>query len=89
MGTIRESFRQMKAIMDEKIIWFAYYKEEPIAFILCLPDVNQILKHVNGKLNLWGKLKFLWYKTLLLSNDCASSSWVARKNTRITVLNQR
>jgi hypothetical protein len=62
MGTIRESFRQMKAIMDEKIIWFAYYKEEPIAFILCLPDVNQILKHVNGKLNLWGKLKFLWYK---------------------------
>lgn len=62
MGTIRESFRQMKAIMDEKIIWFAYYKDEPIAFILCLPDVNQILKHVNGKLNLVGKLKFLWYK---------------------------
>jgi hypothetical protein len=23
--------------------------------------VNQILKHVNGKLNLWGKLKFFWY----------------------------
>jgi hypothetical protein len=62
MGTIRESFRQMEAIMDEKIIWFAYYKDEPIAFILCLPDVNQILKHVNGKLNLIGKLKFLWYK---------------------------
>lgn len=62
MSTIRESFRQMQAIMDEKIIWFAYYKDEPIAFILCLPDVNQILKHVNGKLNLVGKLKFLWYK---------------------------
>ncbi|MFT3825942.1 MAG: GNAT family N-acetyltransferase [Chitinophagaceae bacterium] len=62
MGTIKESFRQMQAIMDEKIIWFAYYNDEPIAFVLCLPDVNQILKHVNGKLNLWGKLKFLWYK---------------------------
>lgn len=62
MGTIRESFRQMKAIMDEKIIWFAYYKDEPIAFVLCLPDVNQILKHVNGKLNILGKLKFLWYR---------------------------
>jgi hypothetical protein len=62
MGTIRESFRQMKAIMDEKIIWFGYYKDEPIAFVLCLPDVNQILKHVNGKLDLIGKLKFLWYK---------------------------
>lgn len=62
MGTIKESFRQMQAIMDEKIIWFAYHNNEPIAFVLCLPDVNQILKHVNGKLNLLGKLKFLWYK---------------------------
>ncbi len=43
--------------MDEKIIWFAYYKDEPIGFVVCLPDVNQILKHVNGKLNLWGKIK--------------------------------
>ena len=61
LGTVKESFRQMKPIMDEKIIWFAYYNDEPIAAILCLPDVNQLLKHVNGKLNLWGKLKFFWY----------------------------
>lgn len=62
IGTIRESFRQMKPIMDERIIQFAYYKDEPIGFVICLPDVNQILKHVNGKLNFIGKLKFLWYK---------------------------
>ncbi len=62
MPTIEESFRQMKSIMDPKIIWFAYHENEPIAFILCLPDINQILKHVNGKLNFWGKLKFLYYK---------------------------
>lgn len=62
MPTIRESFRQMRPVMDEKIIWFAYYQGEPIAFVLCLPDVNQLLKHVNGRLDLLGKLKFLWYK---------------------------
>ena len=62
MDTIRESFRQMKPIVDEKIIWYAYYENEPIAFILCLPDINQVLRHVNGRLNWWGKLKFLWYK---------------------------
>ncbi|HUR11607.1 MAG TPA: hypothetical protein VM012_09580, partial [Flavitalea sp.] len=61
METIRESFRQMKPILDEKIIWFAYYNEEPIATVVCIPDVNQILKHVNGKLNTWGKLKFAYY----------------------------
>ncbi|HEX9514313.1 MAG TPA: GNAT family N-acetyltransferase [Puia sp.] len=62
MATIRESFRQMRPVMDEKIIWFAYYHNEPIAFVLCLPDINQLLKHVKGKLNFMGKLKFLWHK---------------------------
>ena len=54
--------RQMKPIIDEKIIWFAYYKGEPVAFYLNLPEVNQIFKYVNGKLNVVGKLTFLWHK---------------------------
>jgi hypothetical protein len=52
----------MKPVMDEKLIWFAYYNNEPISFILCLPDINQVLKHLHGRMNLWGKLKFLWFK---------------------------
>jgi hypothetical protein len=59
--SVRDSFRQMKPIMDEKMIWFAYNEKEPVGFVVSLPDVNQILKHVNGKMNLLGKLKFLWY----------------------------
>jgi hypothetical protein len=62
METIRESFRQLRPIMDEKLLWFAYYEGEPIAFVICLPDANQILKHVNGRMNLQGKLKFLWHR---------------------------
>jgi GNAT superfamily N-acetyltransferase len=58
----RHLIKQMKPIMDEKLLWFGYYKEEPIAFFLSLPEVNQIFKHVNGKLDLIGKLKFLWHK---------------------------
>lgn len=54
--------KQMKPIIDEKIIWFAYYKGEPVAFYINLPEVNQIFKHVNGKLDLIGKLKFVWHK---------------------------
>ncbi len=53
--------KQMKPIMDEKLVWFGYYNNEPIAFLLALPEVNQIFKFVNGKLDLFGKLKFLWY----------------------------
>jgi hypothetical protein len=62
LETIRQSFREMKPIVDEKIIWFAYQNEEPIGFVLALPDINQILKRLHGKMNLLAKLKFLWYK---------------------------
>lgn len=62
LATVRESFRQMRPVMDEKIIWFAYYRQEPVAFVLCLPDVNQLLKPVKGRLDLLGKLKFFWFK---------------------------
>ncbi|MGF2413475.1 MAG: GNAT family N-acetyltransferase, partial [Ferruginibacter sp.] len=60
-ASIADSFERMKPIMDERIIWFAYHHDQPIAFVICLPDTNQILKYVNGKLDLWGKLKYFWY----------------------------
>ncbi|WP_290795588.1 hypothetical protein [Flavihumibacter sp. UBA7668] len=55
-------FEQMKPVMDEKIIWFAYYKQDPIAIFINLPDLNQWFKHLNGQFNLFAKLKFLWIK---------------------------
>lgn len=53
---------KMKPIIDEKIIWFAYHKGDPVAFYINLPEVNQIFKYVNGKMDLIGKLKFLYHK---------------------------
>jgi len=53
---------QLKPIIDEKIVWFGYYQDEPVAFFIMLPEVNQIFKYVNGNLNLLGKLKFVWHK---------------------------
>jgi hypothetical protein len=55
-------FRSMKPIMDPKIIWFTYHKEEPIALFVNLPDLNQWFKYLDGKFSLWHKLKFLWIK---------------------------
>ncbi|MTI23284.1 hypothetical protein E1176_19805 [Fulvivirga sp. RKSG066] len=54
--------KQLKPIIDEQIIWYGYYKDEPVAFYINLPEVNQIFKHVNGNLNWWGKLVFLYHK---------------------------
>lgn len=54
--------KQMKPVMDKYLVWFGYYKDEPIGFFISIPELNQIFKHVNGKLNIIGKLKFLWHQ---------------------------
>lgn len=59
---VKKIFNTMKAVMDERLIWFAYYKEEPIAMWINIPDLNQYFKHFNGKLGLWQKLHLLWMK---------------------------
>lgn len=55
-------FKKMKPVMDERIIWFAYYQQEPIALFVNLPDLNQWFKYLNGQFSLFHKLYFLWIK---------------------------
>jgi len=59
---LRETLKKTRAFMDEELVWFAYYKDKPVAFFVLYPDVNQILKYFNGKLNLLNKLRFIWFK---------------------------
>jgi len=58
--TLLESFNKMKPILDEKLIWFAYVNGEPASFNIVLPDANQMIKPLKGRLNLIGKLIFVY-----------------------------
>lgn len=59
---IRATLKKAKPILDEEFIWIAYFEGKPIAIFLMFPDLNQILKHLNGRLDLVSMLKFLWFK---------------------------
>lgn len=53
--------QSMKPIIDPNIIWFAYHHEQPVAFWVNIPDVNQlIVKYMNGRLTPLGKIRFIW-----------------------------
>jgi GNAT superfamily N-acetyltransferase len=54
--------KKMKPVMDEKLLWFAYYQDEPVGFFIAIPELNQLFRYVNGKLDLWGKIKFVFHK---------------------------
>jgi hypothetical protein len=47
-------FVKMKPILDPRLIYFAFYKGEPVGFFIQIPEINQIFKHVNGKMDLIG-----------------------------------
>lgn len=59
---LEESLKKAEFIIDEELIWFGYFNDKPIAFFILFPDVNQILKHLNGRLHPWNMLRILYYK---------------------------
>lgn len=57
---VQQFFRKMKPVLDPKIVYFVYHKNEPVAFFINLPDINQLFKHFNGKFGWFEKLRFIW-----------------------------
>jgi hypothetical protein len=61
-GEVSELAWNLEKFADEDLIFFVYFNEEPIGAALMVPDINPILKRLNGKLGLIGMLKYLIYK---------------------------
>lgn len=55
-------FQEMKPVIDEKLCWFVYHGEEPVAMWMNLPDINRWMAPLKGKFGFWEKMKFLWQK---------------------------
>ena len=54
--------KEMKTIVDPRLLYIGMFEDKPVGFILCLPDFNIVLKKMNGRLFPFGILKALWYK---------------------------
>ncbi|MEO0457764.1 MAG: hypothetical protein AAF152_14465 [Cyanobacteria bacterium P01_A01_bin.114] len=57
-----EEAKELQQLVDPDVFVIAEDKGEMIGFFMALPDYNIPLKHVNGRLNWLGLLKFLWYR---------------------------
>ena len=54
------TLNEIKSVLIPEFIWFAYHEAEPIAFLIMLPDLNQLFRHFNGKMNIFDKLWVLF-----------------------------
>jgi len=54
--------KSLQSLLDPDAFPIAEYNGEMVGFFMGLPDYNIPLKHVGGKLDWLGTLKFLWYR---------------------------
>jgi GNAT superfamily N-acetyltransferase len=59
---INDLAKQLKQIGNPNLCLLAETKQEVVGFALALPDYNQALRHLNGRLFPFGLLKLLWYR---------------------------
>lgn len=52
--------KKLKPIVLEDIILVAEYEGEPVAFMMALPDVNEFIRDLGGRLFPFGWAKLLW-----------------------------
>jgi hypothetical protein len=51
---------RLKLLLDERLVLFAELNGEPVAFIVTLPNINEAIRDLNGRLFPFGMLKLLW-----------------------------
>jgi hypothetical protein len=59
---MREIGKRLRRIADPELSFFVYYKDEPVGVCVILPDINRLLKRLDGKIGVLGPLKILLHR---------------------------
>src|SRR5438309_3968965 len=46
--------KEMRPVIDPRMTVIAEVDDSPVAFVICVPDINVALRHVNGRLTRFG-----------------------------------
>lgn len=52
--------RLLKPVIDPRIVFFAYFNDEPIGFFITIPDLNRLIGKFNGRFGWRQKLRLAW-----------------------------
>jgi hypothetical protein len=55
-----EMAKRMRMLLDERLVWFAEVDGKAVAFIVVLPNINEAVRDLNGRLFPFGWAKLLW-----------------------------
>jgi hypothetical protein len=55
-----EMAKRMRMLLDDRLVWFAEMNGEAVAFIVALPNINEAIRDLDGRLFPFGWAKLLW-----------------------------
>lgn len=67
---MRDIQKSVMTFADPDLAFFIYYENEPAAVCVIFPDINPLLKRLNGRIGLLGLLKFLIYRREIKGLRC-------------------
>jgi len=67
---MRDIQKNVMEFTDPDLAFFIYYEGEPAAVCVIFPDMNPLLKRLNGRIGLLGLLKFLLYRRKIRGLRC-------------------
>ena len=62
LDEVRQMAARLVPLVDPDLTAVVRAGDEPVGFGLAIPDYNQVLIHLNGRITPLGALKYLWYK---------------------------
>ena len=51
---------ELRPLLHERLVWFAEVRGEPVAFVVCLPNLNEAIADLSGRLLPFGWARLLW-----------------------------
>lgn len=57
---IEHMARQMRPLIRERLVWFTEIDGVPAGFIVCLPNLNEAIRELDGRLLPFGWARLLW-----------------------------
>ena len=69
-GEMRDFQKSVMTFADPDLAFFIYYEDEPAAVCVIFPDINPLLKRLNGRIGLLGMLKVLLYRREITGLRC-------------------
>lgn len=69
-GEMRDIQKSVMTFADPDLAFFIYYEDEPAAVCIIFPDINPLLKRLNGRIGLLGLLKVLHNRRKITGLRC-------------------